>query len=63
MTTSTERVERHRQAQKASGQRLLTTWVSPATIKRLRELAKGGTIGAVIDKAFQATPGDTDART
>lgn len=60
MTTSTQRVGRYRATQRESDRRLLTTWVSPETLKRLRELAKGGSLGALIDQwALQGTPKDS----
>lgn len=49
MTPSTPRVERFRERQKDAGRRLLTTWISPEALRRLRALAKGRTLGDAIE--------------
>lgn len=49
--TSSERVARYRQKQREAGRRLVTLYLHPDTISKLRKLAKGHARGKVIERA------------
>lgn len=51
MITSSERAMRYKQRQKAAGRKPCVIYLSQATIRKLRTLAKGRQRGAIVERA------------
>lgn len=54
MSSSGERVARFRQKQRDSGRRLVTMYLHPKIIAKLRELSKRRPMGEVVEQAIAA---------